>query len=73
MKMLVLNLNSPLFARIFITLFTTPQFVAKMIINGVLCKKIRRLAAVSSIHDGAPNRLARGMLKEKLTTKLWSL
>ena len=39
-----------------ITLFTTPQFAAKMIINPV--QKIRRLTAVSSIHDGAPNCLA---------------
>ena len=38
-----------------------------MNINDVLCKKSVALIAVSSIHDGAPNRSARGMLKGKLT------
>ena len=39
LKMLVLNLHSHLFARIFITLFSTPQLVAKINVNHVLCKK----------------------------------
>ena len=45
--MLVLILKSHLFAGIFITLLITPQFAAKMNINPV--KKIRRLAAVSTV------------------------
>ena len=60
MKLPALNLNSP-------------QFVRKMNINDVLCKNLSLISFLSSIHDGAPNRSARGMLKEMPTSKIRSL
>ena len=67
-KMLVLNLNSHLLAWIFIKLFTTPQFVAKMNINDVLCKNPSLSSCVQY-----PRRRAKsfGCLKKSSLQKFW--